>query len=158
MFTSPLWNLLLALTWGFAFLFYIFSDLLFPFFLFPWLAAGTLIPISWLIGSAFEMGDLANTILFALWGLVLSGASEIINRFVTTRKYSLPILLASIPVLGFAVISGFYHTAPLRICRRAFCHAGLRHPAFHPSAWMAVGAGIVQFHGRLHCLLQPALP
>ncbi len=45
-FTSPLWNLLLVLTWGFAFLFYIFSDLLFPFFLFPWLAAVTLDPHS----------------------------------------------------------------------------------------------------------------
>ncbi len=137
MFTSPLWNLLLALTWGFAFLFYIFSDLLYPFFLFPWLAAGTLIPVSWLIGSAFEMGDLANTILFALWGLVLSGASEIINGFVTTRKYSLPILLASIPVLGFAVISGFNHNTTLGFAAALFVALvyGVLH-FIHPRGWL----------------------
>jgi hypothetical protein len=110
LYTSPLWNLLLALTWGFAFLFYISSNLLYPFFLFPWLAAGTLIFIPWLMGAAFKAGDLANMILFGAWGLIMSAASEIINRFAPTQKYSLPILLASISVLTVAIVSGFNHS------------------------------------------------
>jgi hypothetical protein len=109
-YASELWNLLLALTWGLAFLFYVFSNLLYPFFLFPWLAAGSLIFIPWLVGAAFETGDLARMILFGIWGLTMSAASEIINRFAPTQKYSLPILLASIPVLSVAIISGFGHS------------------------------------------------
>jgi hypothetical protein len=109
-FTSPLWNLLLVFTWGFAFLFYIFSNLLFPFFLFPWLAAVTLIPIPWLVGSAFEVNTLANMIIFIFWGLSVAAASEAAHRLELTRKYSLPILLASIPVLINAAASGFVHS------------------------------------------------
>ena len=110
MFSSPLWNLLLVLTWGFAFLFYIFSNLLFPFFLFPWLAAVTLIPVPWLVGSAFEVNTLANVIIFIFWGLIVAASSEAAHRFNSTRKYSLPILLASIPIFINAVASGFSHS------------------------------------------------
>ena len=108
-YTVPLWHLLLALTWGFAFLFYFFSNRLYSFFLFPWLGSGTLIFIPWLIGSALKANNPTNTILFAIWGLVLAATSESINRIEIIRKYSLPFLLASIPVFGFAIISGFFH-------------------------------------------------
>jgi len=118
--TTPLWNLASIFTSGFAFLFYVFSDLLFPFIFFPWLAAGTLIFIPWLAGAAFEADNLANMILFAVWGLILSAASEITNRLETTRKYSLPILLASIPVLGFAVRNGMEHSFALRLAAALF--------------------------------------
>jgi len=119
-YASPLWNLPLAFAWVIAFAFYIFSNSLYPFFLFPWLAAGTLIFIPWALGSAFETGNLANAILFAVWGLVLSAASEVINRTTTAKKYSLPILLASIPVLSFAVVSGFDHNIPLGFAAALF--------------------------------------
>jgi hypothetical protein len=109
-YASSLWKLLFALTWGLAFLFYVFSNLRYPFFLFPWLAAGTLIFIPWLTSAAFEAGDLANMILFGVWGVALSAASEIINRFAPAQKYSLPILLASIPVLTVATVGGFNHS------------------------------------------------
>ncbi len=119
-YASPLWNLPLAFAWVIAFAFYIFSNSLYPFFLFPWLAAGTLVFIPWLVGSAFETGNLANAILFAVWGLVLSAASEVINRTTTAKKYSLPILLASIPVLSFAVVSGFDHNTTLGFAAALF--------------------------------------
>jgi hypothetical protein len=119
-YASPLWNLPLAFAWAIAFPFYIFSNLLYPFILFPWLAASTLIFIPWALGSAFETGNLTNAILFAIWGLVLSAASEIINRNSTAKKYSLPILLASIPVLSFAVVSGFNHNTALGFAAALF--------------------------------------
>ena len=112
-YASPLWNLPLAFAWALAFPFYIFSNLIYPFFLFPWLAAGTLIFIPWVVSSAFEAGDLANAILYAVWGLALAAASEIANRFVPTRKYNLPVLLASIPVLSAALVSGYAEGDPL---------------------------------------------
>jgi hypothetical protein len=137
LYTPPLWHLLLALAWGLACVFYIFSDLLYSFFLFPWLAAGTLIFIPWLTGAAFDAGDLANTVLFALWGLVLSAASEIISRLPAARKYSLPTLLASIPVLGFAIISGFNHNTTLGFSAALF--VTLVYSALHfirPRGWL----------------------
>ncbi|CAG1010017.1 hypothetical protein ANAEL_03888 [Anaerolineales bacterium] len=136
-YASELWKLLLALTWGLAFPFYVFSNLLYPFFLFPWLAAGTLIFIPWLTGAAFEAGDLANTILFGIWGLVLSAVSEVINKFTSTQKYSLPILLGSIPVLTVAIVSGFNHIETLGFVAAFFITLiyGVLH-FFRPRGWL----------------------
>ncbi|RJP56198.1 MAG: PEP-CTERM sorting domain-containing protein [Anaerolineaceae bacterium] len=39
----PLWHLAPFFVWGLACAFYVFSNLLYPFFLFPWLAAGALV-------------------------------------------------------------------------------------------------------------------
>ncbi len=113
LYTSRLWDLLLALTWGFAFLFYISSELLFPFFLSPWLAAGTLIPISWLVNSAFEADGIVSMLIFVFWGLIISASSEAAHKIESARKYSLPILLASIPILISAVINGFSYSENL---------------------------------------------
>jgi hypothetical protein len=136
-YASELWNLPLALTWGLAFLFYVFSNLLYPFFLFPWLAAGTLIFIPWLVGAAFEANDLANAILFAVWGLIISAASEIINKVEAARKYSLPVLLASIPVLGVAVINGFLDSTAVGFAAALFVTLiyGILH-LLRPRGWL----------------------
>ncbi len=108
--TTPLWNLASAFTWGFAFIFYSVSNLLFPVFFFPWLAAATLIPIPWFISLALRLEDTGTVILFAGWGLLTAISGDIVHRLQTTRQYSLPVLLASIPTFAIAVISGFYKT------------------------------------------------
>ncbi|MCJ7432674.1 MAG: hypothetical protein MUO77_04225, partial [Anaerolineales bacterium] len=107
--SSPLWNLASVFTWGFACLFYIFSDFLFPFLFFPWLTAGTLIFIPWFIGAAFELETLGGTILFFIWGFITAASSEAIHTFEKARKYSPPVLLASIVTAGTALIYGFAH-------------------------------------------------
>ena len=84
---------------------YLLSNLLFPFLLFPWLAAGTLIPMPWLIVAVFEFESLGSTIIFFIWAAILSILSDIIYRLVPSRKYSLPILLASLPAFAFAIIA-----------------------------------------------------
>ncbi len=109
-YASELWKLLLTLAWGLAFLFYVLSNLLYPFLLFPWLAAGALVFIPWVTGAAFEAGKQTNMLLFGVWGFILSAASEIIHRVEPAKKYSLPVLLASIPVLAVAIVSGFNHS------------------------------------------------
>ena len=107
--SSPLWNLAAVFTWGFAFLFYALSDLLFPFLFFPWLAAGTLFAIPWFIGAAFKLETLGGTILFFIWGFLIAASSEAIHRFEKALKYSLPVLLVSIVTAGTAMIYGFAH-------------------------------------------------
>jgi hypothetical protein len=139
MFTSPLWNLLLVLTWGFAFIFYIFSNLLFPFLLFPWIAAGTLILIPWLVNAAFETNTITSTITFVIWGLIISAVSEAARKFESGRKYSLPVLLASIPVVTAAVTSGFSHSATLGFITAllaAFIYGILRFIRRSPRGWL----------------------
>ncbi|MCA2001032.1 MAG: hypothetical protein LDL51_04120 [Chloroflexi bacterium] len=114
-YVSELWKLLLAFMWALAFLFYVLSNLLYPVFVFPWLAAGTLVFIPWLVGAAFEADSLTNAILFAVWGAGLSAAGELFKRIEAARTYSLPVLLASIPALTAALFSGFAKSDTLGI-------------------------------------------
>ena len=110
---SALWQLATFFTWAFACAFYIFSNSVFPFVLFPWLAAGMLIPMPWFIAAAFDVESLGSTIILFIWGAILSIASEMTERVELTRKYSLPVLLASIPTLALALITGFAYSTAL---------------------------------------------
>ncbi len=102
-----LWQIGTFFTWTVACAFYIFSNSLFPFAIFPWLAAGTLIPLPWFIATAFDIESLGSTILLFGWGVTLAIASEIAHRFELTRKYSLPVLLASLPTFAMGLLTGF---------------------------------------------------
>jgi hypothetical protein len=105
--SAPLWNLAALFAWGFAFVFYLFSDLLLPFILFPWFAAATLISIPWLIGAAFELSALGAAILFFIWGSLLAAVGETLHWFEKLRKYSLPVLLVSMITAATAIVNGF---------------------------------------------------
>lgn len=107
----PLWHLASFFTWGFAFAFFLFADRLYPFFAFPWLAAGTLIPMPWFITAAFDLETLGSTIVLVVWGAVVAVASEVLHRLEATRKYSLPVLLASLPAFGLGLITGIANSA-----------------------------------------------
>ncbi|MDP1548063.1 MAG: hypothetical protein Q8L87_18790 [Anaerolineales bacterium] len=104
-----LWHLAAFFVWGMAGVFFILSNLLYPFFAFAWLAAGALIPMPWFLAAAFDLETLGSTIVLMVWGTMLAVASEPLHRLETIRKYSLPILLASIPTFGLGVITGFSH-------------------------------------------------
>ena len=106
---ESLWNLAALFTWILGAGFYIFSNLLYPFFAFPWLAAATLIPMPWFINTAFELKELGSAIILFGWGGILAFISEPIRRFERIQKYSLPILLASLPGLALAIFFGFVH-------------------------------------------------
>ncbi len=124
-----LWHLASFFTWGFAFVFYIFSNRLFPFLLFPWLVAGTLIPMPWFITAAFDVESLGSTIILLLWGGLLAAVSEGVHRFEAARKYSLPILLASMPTLALALITSFTYDTTFSVIT-AFV-AGLIYAVLH---------------------------
>lgn len=107
----PLWHLAAFFVWGLAVLFFILANTLYPFFAFPWLAAGALIPMPWFLAAAFDLETLGSTIVLIAWGTFLSVASEVLQRIERVQKYSLPVLLAAIPAFGLGLITGFAHAA-----------------------------------------------
>ncbi len=111
--TSPLWHLGTFVTWGLAFVFYVLSNILLPFLFFPWLAVGTLIPMPWFLAAAFDLESFGSTLLLLFWGAMLAVTSELTHRIERTQKYSLPALLASMPTLALAVITGFANSTAM---------------------------------------------
>jgi len=107
--SQPLWDLASTVLWAIACVFFILSDGLYSFFLFPWLAAGTLIPQPWFILAAFQIHAPALAFLQTAWGLLSAAASEFLHRRESIRKYGLPTLLASIPILAWGAGIGFDH-------------------------------------------------
>jgi len=75
------WWLLVSLTWLFAASFFVLSDLLIPFLLFPWMAVAALLPLPWFFLNTFDVMQPAYAIGFLVWGTVLAFASEIVLRF-----------------------------------------------------------------------------
>jgi hypothetical protein len=105
----PLWHLAGFLTWGMACAFFVLSNALYPFYVFPWLAAGALIPMPWFFAAAFDLEAFGSTFVLFFWGAILAAASEILRRLEAPEKYSLPVLLASIPAFGLGTVTGFAH-------------------------------------------------
>ncbi len=103
----PLWNLAHILTWGFAFTFYILSNNLYPFILFPWFAAGALVGMPFFIGAAFELEEIGNAITFSVWGLFLAAVSETAHWLEKIRKYSLPVLVITIFISIYGISIAF---------------------------------------------------
>jgi hypothetical protein len=71
------------------------------------------------------------TLLFTIWGLVISVISEAAFTSQFIRKYSLPILLASIPTFIIAVSNGLFFETALGLVV-AGCCIHLRNSALLP--------------------------
>lgn len=104
---APLWHLISIFTWTAALVFYILSERLYRFALFPWLAAATLLAFPWLVAAAFDLKTFGWAATFFIWGVLAAFASEGLNYFEITRKYSLPVLAVSIPLAAGGVITAF---------------------------------------------------
>ncbi|MBM3123567.1 MAG: hypothetical protein FJZ87_00670 [Chloroflexi bacterium] len=111
---QPLWHAVSVLTILAACQFFILSHSTVPFFAFPWLAAGVLIPLPWFViatnGENPFPGSWLATLTYTIWALILSGASEPLYSKNRYRSYSLPSLLASIPIFSFAILNSLLHT------------------------------------------------
>jgi hypothetical protein len=88
---------------------YVLSNVLFPFFAFPWIAAATLIPMPWFLAVSLDFDNLGSGILLFAWGAIIAVASEPLFKTERGKEYSLPVLIASIPSLTLAVMNGFLH-------------------------------------------------
>lgn len=107
--SQPLWNLAHIVTWILGAGFYLLSNALYPFVIFPWLTAAALIPLPWFVNTGFQLNDLGSAITLFIWGFILAAMSEPISRFEKFTKYALPLLLASLPGFALAVAFGFSH-------------------------------------------------
>lgn len=96
-----------TLTWLFAAAFFAASDLLIPFFLFPWLGTASLFLVPWLFLSAFEASPASHIAGFVLWGALIALASEFVYRSQAVRKYHYPLLFESLPLFFIALLWGF---------------------------------------------------
>jgi hypothetical protein len=94
------WWILIALTWILAASFYVLSDSLIPFVFFPWMAAATLLPISWFFLNAFDSLPPAQAFGFWVWGTVFALGSEVLLRpsFERIKKFHWPLLMGSVPL------------------------------------------------------------
>ncbi|HCR70678.1 MAG TPA: hypothetical protein DIW23_04465 [Anaerolineae bacterium] len=108
---STLWYLVPFFVWLLASLYYVVSDKLYPFVLFAWATAVSLIPIPFFLAATLDLENVGSTILLLIWGIFLSVASEIFNRIESLRKYSFPFLLASFPSFVISLVTGFVYEA-----------------------------------------------
>lgn len=112
-----------VLTWILAASFYAASDSLFPFPLFPWMAAASLFPLPWLVLSAFDASSSAHMIGFLAWGALAVAGSEGVLRFGLQslptlesaprfKKYHFPLLALSLPLFATAIVIGLNWNVP----------------------------------------------
>jgi len=104
------WWLAITFTWLLASLFYIVSNLIRPFALFPFLAVATLLPLPWFFLGTFSPEARAVMIVTWIWGAVLTIAGEGLGylKLEAVQKYRLPLFIASVPLFIIAAMGGLY--------------------------------------------------
>ncbi len=109
------WHLLTAFYWLATAGFYLASDWVMPFFLFPWLAAAVLFPFPLTLAEGLSLEGLPRVVLIGAWGLVLALLGDGIRMLGTikvnegkkTSRVVLPLLLVSLPVILTSAGFGF---------------------------------------------------
>jgi len=103
------WNLLSTFFWLLTMGFYVLSDLIFPFVLFPWLAMAALYPVPLNIMMIFDVEALPIAIATWGWGFLLALTSEISRRLQIDkiRRYGMPALAGSLLVILTAIFTGY---------------------------------------------------
>jgi len=103
------WNLLTTSFWLLAMIFYVLSDLVFPFMLFPWLAIAMLYPLPINLILAFDTEALPLAIAAWAWGFLLAIASELSRRIPNEKfhSYELPSLTGSLLIILTAISIGY---------------------------------------------------
>ncbi|NCP87314.1 hypothetical protein GW781_11420 [bacterium] len=91
----------LAALWAMAAIFYVFSNLIIPFPLFPFFAALALIPLPWLVLQQFEPINAVYAFGWWGWGLFLAILAEgaLFFKSQRLRVYAQALSLASLPLL-----------------------------------------------------------
>ncbi|MBV6395515.1 MAG: hypothetical protein HFACDABA_01091 [Anaerolineales bacterium] len=95
-----------ALTWTLAASFYVASDIVVPFLIFPWMAVAALFLLPWLTLSAFDASAPAQIAAFAAWGIVHAAVSEFVQRVKRLEKYHYPFLAWSLPLFLISIAWG----------------------------------------------------
>jgi hypothetical protein len=102
------WNLASSFFWLLTAGFYVLSDLVFSFVLFPWLATSALYLVPLAFMTIFDVEAPPVATVTWIWGACLAFGSEILRRTQLDgiRRFVLPLLLTSIPVTFTAILIG----------------------------------------------------
>jgi len=108
------WWILIALTWILAASFYVVSNILFPFVFFPWMAAATLLPISWFFLNVFDAPPPAHAFGFWVWGTVFALGSEVLLRpsLERIKKFHGPLIVGSVPMFLASFLTTIFWNKP----------------------------------------------
>lgn len=98
------WWLVIGATWVTSASFFAASDILFPFFLFPWMAVAALLPLPWFFLHAFKPPESVYAIGFWIWGTIFALGSEVFFRLERIRKYGWALLAGSLPLFFTSII------------------------------------------------------
>lgn len=95
-------------TWIFAAAFFVVSETIVSFILFPWFSAAALLLLPWLFLSIIDASTITIGAGFAVWGAVTAFGSEVARRIKSAfaNKFHLPFLALSVPLLSTAIILG----------------------------------------------------
>ncbi len=107
------WWLVIALTWIAASSFFAAGDILFPFFLFPWMAVAALLPLPWFFLNALHSLQPVYSIGFWIWGTIFALLSEVTFRLEKIQKYGWALLAGSAPLFLTSIIVAFDWDKPL---------------------------------------------
>ena len=99
-----------TLTWLFAASFFAASNILVPYFVFPWAAVASLFLIPWTLLSAFDTSSSLHIAGFVIWGAFAALASELTRRAQnkSLQQYSTPLLVISLPLFAVAFLGGIF--------------------------------------------------
>ncbi|HEX5837640.1 MAG TPA: hypothetical protein VFY26_07400, partial [Anaerolineales bacterium] len=121
------WWLLIALTWVAAAIFYFYSDLLQPGFVFHWMAAAALMPLPWFVLKPVEASQAGYA--FGFWGLgaVFALFSELTGK---DGRYHKPLLYGSVPLFLTSAVLALSGENPL-VAFTVFALTALLYAALH---------------------------
>lgn len=132
------WWLVIGGTWLLGALFYVASDRLTGFLLFPWLAVGALAPAPLLWLQVVSPSIQTTTIAVCGWGVILALLGEALARVPgeRVRAYALPFSMGGLALLALAPVLGLADRVALGLgCLlvAAILYAGLT--AYRPRWW-----------------------
>jgi hypothetical protein len=105
---SP-WNLVSTCFWLLTMIFYVVSNLIYPFVLFPWMSIAALYPLPINFMLTFDVESLPVAIATWTWGFLLASTSELLRRIQIDKlhRYALPTLAGSLLVILTAILIGY---------------------------------------------------
>jgi hypothetical protein len=104
------WWLVIGTTWLLGSIFYVTSDRLTHFALFPWLAVAAVLPVPLLWLHLGSPSILAVAVVTCGWGVILALLGEVLARLpeARLRAYGLPLSLGGLAMLALAPLLGLF--------------------------------------------------
>jgi hypothetical protein len=141
----------------------VLCNLLYPYVLYPWVAAGALMPVAWLVVRHFDGRRSISAITFSAWGTLYLVAGNLLSRLREHwRSYALPASVIAIPLLLTGSLLGLAESSWLcfGVSLGAAIALSLSH-IFHRRVWLwiiALGFGLGAYLSLIQSIAKAAVP